>query len=149
MKIFRSISPALVLILLAGCASTPPASEASVQVAMAGFMEALNALDTDRIASYFDDDVTAFVPRAQGERVDGKVALVKIFANYVKVTRATTSRTNLVPEDQRIDLYGDTAVVSFHLRSPDAVGRRTFVFRRRAGQWRIVHFHASSFAVGA
>jgi ketosteroid isomerase-like protein len=114
---------------------------------MLDFMEALNSLDVDRMAAFFADDVTAFVPNAQGERVEGKTALVEIFRKYAEATRKTTARTNLVPEDLEVDAGRDVAVVSFNLRSPDAVGRRTFVFRRQGSQWLISHFHASTFRV--
>lgn len=108
-------------------------------------MEALNALDVEGMAQFFANDITAFVPSAQAERAEGKAVVVEIFRRYVETTRATASRTNLVPEDLRIDVQGGTAVVSFHMRSADAVARRTFVFREQGGRWLISHFHASSF----
>jgi uncharacterized protein (TIGR02246 family) len=114
---------------------------------MEGFMEALNALDVKGMAKFFADDVTAFVPSAQPERAEGKPAVVEIFRRYVETTRATTSRTNLVPEDLLVDVRGRTAVVSFHVRSADAVARRTFVFHEQDGRWLITHFHASSFVI--
>jgi uncharacterized protein (TIGR02246 family) len=112
---------------------------------MEGFMEALNGLDVEGMAKFFADDITAFVPTAQPERAEGKPAVVAIFRRYVETTRATTPRTNLVPEDLMIDVQGDAAVVSFHMRSDAAVARRTFVFHEQDGRWLIVHFHASSF----
>ena len=108
-------------------------------------MEALNGLDVEGMARFFAEDITAFVPAAQPERAEGKAAVVAIFRRYVETTRATTSRTNLVPEDLLIDVQGETAVVSFHMRNADAVARRTFIFREQDGGWLIVHFHASSF----
>jgi ketosteroid isomerase-like protein len=143
-------SALLLLILLAtACASapaaTPAASEASVREAMNGFMAALNALDTDRMATFFADDVTAFVPLAQAERVESKPALVEIFRKYVEKTRQTTSSTQLVPEDVKVETSGDLALVSFNIRSEGSVLCRTFIFRRQGGRWLIVHFHASNF----
>ncbi len=108
-------------------------------------MEALNALDVEGMAKFFADDVTAFVPSAQAERAVSKPAVVEIFRRYVETTRATTSHTNLVPEDLHINVVGEAAVVSFHVRSVDAVARRTFVFHAEDGRWLIPHFHASSF----
>lgn len=132
----------------AACVSTRPTDDAPVRAAMSGFMAALNSLDSDRMATYFADDVTAFVPLAQGERVDGKAALVEIFRRYSETTRKTTARTNIVPEDLKVERHGDLAIVTFNVRSPDQVLRRTFVFRHDSRGWLITHFHASNFRLG-
>lgn len=125
-------------------AAVPPATPDSVRGTLDGFLSALNALDVDRIASYFADDVTAFVPSAQAARVEGKPALVEIFRAYCETTRQTTPRTNIVPEDLAVDLAGSTAVVTFQVRLSESVARRTFVFQHRQGRWLISHFHASN-----
>ena len=128
-----------------GCASVPRAETDSVRTTLDGFLSALNALDVNRIASYFADDVTAFVPLAQGPRVEGKPALVEIFRTYCETTRKTTPSTNIVPEKLTLDLNGSIAIVTFEFPSPASVARRTFVFRYRQGRWLISHFHASNF----
>lgn len=142
----KSLSILLAALLPLACATTPPTgNDTPVRAAMDGFMEALNALDADHMATYFTDDITAFVPLAQGERVNGKAAVVEIFRRYCETTKKTTARTNIVPEDLAIDRNGDAAIVTFNVRSPDSVQRRTFVFRRGGGKWLISHFHASIF----
>jgi len=134
----------LLIAILASCATTTTSTD-TPRAAMSGFMDALNTLDTDRMATYFADDITAFVPVAQGERADGKAAVVEIFRKYVEATKKTISRTNIVPEDLRVDQYGDVAIVTFNVRNPAAISRRTFVFHRERGKWLITHFHASNF----
>jgi hypothetical protein len=99
---------------------------------MMDFMEALNSLDAERMAAFFADGITAFVPNAQAERVDGKPAVVEIFRRYAETTRKTMARTNLVPEDLVVDADRNVAIVTFNVRNPEAVARRTFVFRFRA-----------------
>ncbi len=111
---------------------------------MEGFISALNALDTDRIAAYLAPDVTVFVPTVQPGRVSGKAAVVEIFRDYVNATRKTVARTAIVPEDSLIEFGGDVAVVSFTVKSSGSVARRTFVFRRSGDTWLISHFHASN-----
>lgn len=96
---------------------------------------------------HFAEDVTAFVPTAQPDRVDGKPAVVGIFRRYVKTTRQTTARTDLVPEDLAVDVDGGTGIATFNIRKGETVSRRTFIFRNRGGRWLIVHFHASNFTV--
>ena len=143
MRRWIPIKLGVLLLLLTACASTRPAPEASARAAMLDFMEALNSLDVDRMGAFFAEDVTAFVPSAQAERVEGKAALVEIFQRYAEATRKTAARTNLVPEDLEVEAGREMAVASFNLRSPDGTGRRTFVLRREGSRWRIVHFHAS------
>jgi ketosteroid isomerase-like protein len=111
---------------------------------MDGFMGALNALDIDRINACFTDDVTAFVPTVKADRVSGKAAVAEIFGAYVDATKKTAPRTNIIPEDTLVEVSGDIAVVTFNVRNPASVARRTFVFRREGGAWRISHFHASN-----
>jgi ketosteroid isomerase-like protein len=128
----------LLLVPALACAS---ARDAGVRTAMAGFMDALNDLDADRIATHFADDATAFFPVVKAERLDGKAAIVAVFRDYVA---ANTKKTNIVPEDLHVTQSGDIAIVTFNVHNPSAVSRRTFVWRRDAGTWRIVHMHASN-----
>jgi len=116
--------------------------DAEVRAAMSGFMDALNALDADRMASLFADDVTAFFPLTKAERVNGKTAVMDVFRSYVA---ATPHPTNIVPEDLQVFSAGDLAVVTFNVHNPSAVSRRTFVFQRVGGRWLITHLHASNF----
>jgi len=51
----------------------------------------------------------------------------------------------LEPEDVRIEqLAADVALVTFHLVDQRRVRRRTLVFKRMEGAWKIVHIHASN-----
>ena len=141
------------LVLIAGCTTTitpvsnPAAAATSdreaVRAAMMGFLDALNALDADRMSSYFADDVTSFVPLAQADRVNGKEALSGIFQRYVARMKPTTARLNIVPEDIEIIVSGDLGVVSFNVREAAVTRRRTAVFERKNGAWLMRHLHAS------
>ncbi len=136
-----------VVLMTGACASAPApvANVGAVREAMNGFMDALNALDVDRMAAYFADDITAFVPTAQAERIDGKPAVIEIFRRFVETTRKTTSRLELVPEDLEVDADDNTGIVTFNIRSAGSVLRRTFIFRHQGDRWLIIHFHASNF----
>ena len=125
------------LLLLAGCASvrTPDPRDA-----MRAWMEALNSLDEARIVGAFAEDATAFFPVVKAERLDGKAAIAEVFHQYV----AGSKKTNIVPEDLRVQQHGDVAIVTFNVHNPSAVSRRTFVWRWDAGAWKIVHMHASN-----
>lgn len=126
----------------AGARSGNP--DAGPLAAMMRFVDALNARDLERMTAAFADDVTAFVPTAQADRVDGKVALSQIFTEFVAASPAA-SATPVIPEDLVIRAGRDMAVVSFNVRDSASrrVNRRSFSFRRDGTRWLIVHFHAS------
>ena len=124
-------------LLFASCAT---ARTDDAERAMRGWLDALNALDEARIVGAFAEDATAFFPVVKAERVDGKDAIAAIFHDYV----AGSKKTNIVPEDLRVQQSGDVAIVTFNVHNPSAVSRRTFVWRRDARGWRIVHMHASN-----
>jgi uncharacterized protein (TIGR02246 family) len=138
--------------LAAACSTTAPSlsragDEAAVRAAMNGFMDALNALDVERMSAFFADDITSFVPLAQADRVEGREAVTRIFRNFVAKTKPTTPRLNIVPEEMEVLVSGDLGVVSFNVRekSPAVTRRRTFVFVRHGDRWLIRHAHASDF----
>ena len=146
----------IIVFLTAACSTTTtPVStsgdEAAVRAAMNGFMDALNALDADRMADYFADDITGFVPLAQADRVEGREAMSRIFRNFAARTKPTTLRLNIIPEDVEVFVSGDIGVASFNVRekSPDVTRRRTFVFVRHGDRWLIRHAHASDFFAAA
>jgi ketosteroid isomerase-like protein len=128
----------LLLLFVAGCAS---ARTPDVRESMRAWMDALNALDEARIVGAFAEDATAFFPVVKAERVDGKAAIAAVFHQYVA---GSTKKTNIVPEDLRVDERGEVAIVTFNVHNPSAVSRRTFVWRWDGGAWKIVHMHASN-----
>jgi len=132
-------------LLLSSAARAQDPRRGDVRGAMAGFMRALNALDVDSMSLYFADDVTAFVPVVQAERVEGKEALVKIFRAFVEHTRPAVARLRLVPEDLEVVEEPTLAMVSFNVRDqgPVLVRRRTFLWQLIEGRWQIRHMHAS------
>ena len=123
--------------------------EAQVRAAMAAFLDALNALDVQRMDVAFADDVTAFVPTAQAGEAVGRAAVTGIFRSFAEQTRKTTSRLGLVPESERVIASPSLGVVTFqtHGAAPAVTRRRTFVFRHVGDRWLISHFHASDIKV--
>jgi ketosteroid isomerase-like protein len=135
----------LALLLLTGCATaTHPNDEADVRAAMMNFMSALNDLDAARISASFAEDATAFFPVAQPQRAQGRAEIDAVFLRYFEGQQG--KKTNIVPQDMKIETGGDLALVSFQIPG-GSTARRTFVFRRTAGRWLITHMHASNFRV--
>ncbi len=110
------------------------------------FLVALNNLDLVAIDSMFTDSVSAFVPTVQGHAVQGRTAMREIFVGYAaRFPDGPPPAT--VPQKVVVSSSDSLGVVSFVV--PDLergiVRRRTFVFRRGDGGWRISHYHASDF----
>lgn len=126
------------LFALACASGTPPGT---AEDAMRAWMSALNALDEAQVVGAFADDATAFFPVARADRADGRAAIAAVFHEYFK---GNTKPTRIVPEDLSVQQDGDVAVITFNVRNPAATSRRTFVWRRTTGGWRIVHMHASN-----
>jgi len=153
--------------VLAGCgaASAPPAAgpeprpaqaeaadSASAHRAAAGFLAAFDSLQWEPFRAYFAEDVTMFFPFPQvPARADGREAVEGVFRRFFDAQRAARTEAGrplvqgIAPRDLRVQMAGaGVAVVTFHLGA-EPPSRRTLVFRRTAGgEWKVVHWHASS-----
>lgn len=128
----------------------PQAADAPVRAAVAEFVAALNAFDRERLARAFADDATIFFPGAPLPmvRVEGKAQALGHFGRLFDRLRARGIRQgNVAPLGLAVQLYGDTAIATFHFAASQEVSRRTLVFRRIAGRWLIVHLHGSALRV--
>ena len=136
-----TVSPAL-------AADTPQAAAAqTADQAVTAFLDAFDAVDTDRFNAYFADDATMFFPNGPvpQTRVEGKAAIAAAFAPlFSRARERGVTSLGLRPLDVQVQNLGDFAVASFHLRGNGNIGRRSLVLRREAAGWRIVHFHASA-----
>lgn len=126
--------------------SQPPAADAPVRAAVAEFVNALNALDAERFGRTLADDVTVFFPGPPfpAARAQGRAAVQGAFTQLFNALRQRGTRSaSLQPAGLAVQLYGDTAIATFHLLGQQEVGRRTLVLRRIGGRWLIVHMHGS------
>jgi ketosteroid isomerase-like protein len=124
-----------------------------------GFIEAMTNADLDALMKLFDDQATVFMPSAEiPQRLEGRAAIRSAFGalfDQLRKSAAGPPYLSLSPRDLESKVYGNTAIVTFHLGAlpsstapqPSRFSRRTFVVMRRNGQWRIVHLHASNMAV--
>lgn len=137
---------------LAAQAATPatpaaqPAADAPVRAVVAEFINALNTFDAVRLGRTFTGDVTAFFPGPPfpAARIQGRANVQGAFAQlFAALRQRGTASASLSPRGLEVQLYGDTAIATFHLMGAQEVGRRTLVLRRAEGRWLIVHVHAS------
>lgn len=131
-------------------ASSP---EAEVQATLARFVTAFDNLDWDTFRLSFDDQATVFYPRAFPERANGRDEFEKTFKivfEQIRNGRSAPPFMAIRPLNMKIQMFGDTAIVTFHL--DDRVGflnRRTIVLHKTGAGWKIVHLHASEVAVSS
>lgn len=159
---------AVLLAVLAGCSAaggpgaTPSSTStawlapstsdsASAHRAAVGFLGAFDSLQFEPFRAYLAEEVTMFFPFPQlPARVDGRALVAERFSQFMTAVREARTRAGqplvqgLDPRDLRVQMAGpDVAVVSFHLGA-DSRSRRSIVFRRDGGAWRVIHWHASS-----
>ncbi|MCL6699605.1 nuclear transport factor 2 family protein [Sphingomonas sp. NSE70-1] len=128
-------------------AAAPPQTK-TPELTTAAFLEAFSAMDQARFDEFFAPDVTMFFPGGGSNprtRVEGREAVLSTFHDFFKMLKEQgTTSLDIAPQDQRVQIIGDVAVVSFGLDWGDAVGRRSIVLRKIGEEWRIAHFHAST-----
>jgi ketosteroid isomerase-like protein len=112
------------------------------------FVTAFNNFDWPTFRASFTDDATIFYPFwDQARRIRGRqefeAAWLKIFPEFAD--KNNTKKLQISPKDIHIQMYGNTAILSFHLGDGvTALSRRTLVMLKQSGSWKIAHLHASS-----
>lgn len=123
-------------------------ANADIEQVMKAFLVPFSNQVVADFIDYFADDAVAFFPSVQfaAMRVEGKADIRRTFESVFKPGRPLPpgGRPLIQPQDLKIQQFGDTAIVTFHLGSDTTLGRRTFVLRRLDSRWRIVHLHAST-----
>jgi ketosteroid isomerase-like protein len=119
-----------------------------VRRTLTAFLTAFDNLDWEAFRNCFADDATVYFPSRRANRATGRAEIETTFRQVFERIRATKNAPpylNLEPADLNIQVFRDTAVATFHLYDlPNTIGRRTAVFEKRAGEWKIVHLHASN-----
>ncbi|MDG2090137.1 MAG: nuclear transport factor 2 family protein [Gammaproteobacteria bacterium] len=149
--IFFSIS-------LIACSTTRQSNndQQDVLTALTIFVQAFENGDLELMEASFAEDATGF-PRAI---MSNELSFPIQISDYLRVQGIDPQMRQLVamwhasdeeppymlldPLDLVIQLYGDAALATFHLIDGDALSRRSFVLAKRAGDWKIVHLHASN-----
>jgi ketosteroid isomerase-like protein len=135
------------LLLALALAAAPLPHPSTPDAAAIEFLDAFRSMDQVRFDRFFAPDVTMFFPDGPfpESRVEGREAVLTAFHEFFALARKRgRTALNIAPIDQRIQLYGEVAVVSFGLENDEALGRRSIIFRKIGNDWRIAHFHASS-----
>jgi ketosteroid isomerase-like protein len=100
------------------------------------FPAAFSRFDLAAMIVHFAPHATMFPPTAHaGERLCSRAAIRECFAAIIAGVRARGATAfALHPQERETQAFGDTVLVTFHLRT-DQLNRRTFVLRRDADRW--------------
>jgi len=125
--------------------------ESELRVALAGFIRAFDDLDWDHFRLTFLDDATVFYPREMPRRATGRAEFETGFRRVfeqIRAGRTTPPYMDIRPRSLKVQVLGDTAIVTFHLDDRRGfVNRRTMLWKRTERGWKIAHLHASEVAV--
>jgi hypothetical protein len=132
-------------------AETSTAGAAGVRQVVDAFVECLNTADIDAFSALLAPDATVFFPLAPiNGLLDGKAEVVKVFTIFfdsVHHDGGGPRYMELKPEGLKIQLYGATAVATFHFTGKAMYSRRTLVLHREGEKWMIVHMHGSGLPI--
>jgi ketosteroid isomerase-like protein len=125
--------------------TTMPKTDDSPVAAVDAFLAAFSRLDLDGMMAFFAADATMFAPIEYArEWLPAPAAIREQFAAVIAGVRAQGATTiPLHPQDTHVRVFGEVALVTFHLRG-DHLSRRTLMLRRGGERWEIVHLHASN-----
>jgi len=122
---------------------------AAVRRAAEHFLRVFEDLDWERFRATWASEPTVFFPFGDTpERITGRAAVEARWRRFFDDTRAQTPGPpylRLEPRDLRVDQYGVAALVTFTLggASVGSVGRRSLLFVKENGEWKLAHLHAS------
>jgi len=112
------------------------------------FLRVFDNLEWEPFDAAWSTSRSVFFPfRDTPERVEGAdvAARFRRFFDEVRATRPGPPYLRLQPYGLRAEVRGDAGLVTFTLgRRPGDVGRRTLLFVRESGQWKLAHMHAST-----
>ena len=138
--------------------SEAAASEADVRETVAAFLDAFERGDIEAMEAAFAEDAVTFprvvmsgagqpgIDPADYRRVRGIDPQMRALVDAFRAGDAPPPYLQLEPRDLLIQLFGDVAVVTFHLEG-SRLARRTFVLAKTGSAWKIVHLHASNVSV--
>jgi uncharacterized protein (TIGR02246 family) len=115
-----------------------------VRATLDRFFRAVESRAPDRIAPFFEEDAQMFSPLGTyPARLDGRGAIMEQFKAISEALKQMPTPIRIDPQEMIVREFGDIALVTFHLKLPGPLHRRSFILRKRDGGWRIAHIHAS------
>ena len=133
------------------------ATEDEVLKALEVFIAAFEDGDIETMEASFSPNAVTFPRAIMANEYDGDIDVSKYrrvrgidpqmreLIDSLKKSGRERPYLNIEPADLEIQMFGDAALVTFHLAGNDErLGRRTFVLALIEDAWKIVHLHASN-----
>lgn len=112
------------------------------------FLRVFDNMEWEPFRAAWSSTPSTFFPfRDTPERVDGAAVANRflVFFDEIKATREGPPYLRLNSQHFRAEVIGTSGLVTFTLgRPPGNIGRRTLLFVREGGQWKLAHLHASN-----
>lgn len=145
----HSIKPVyFVLIFFASfTVSAQHTDSVTVRKSVDNFVQAFNALSWEPFRNSFTHDATIFFP--DWEHASRRTGINEIENTWLQLfpefkDKANTLKLNIDPKDILIQVFGNSAIVTFHLGNGEKyIARRTLIMVNENNTWKIAHLHAS------
>ncbi len=140
---------AAVLVALCACATAAPPRPAEIETTLRTFLHHFENLEWEPFIASFTDDACVFHPTARTPQAFcGAADVAAKWREVFDDTRRDAQGPpymHLDPQHLRIVVLGpDAALATFELVNDKRHARRSVVFVRRDGAWKILHVHASN-----
>jgi uncharacterized protein (TIGR02246 family) len=143
----RTLVVLTMLLVLVGPSLALAGSKEDVGAATQAWVDGMNSHNAERVVALYDSEAVLWGTRSSTLR--DTPATVR---DYFKVLQTVPSSYKVVLGEQRIRIYGDTALnTGTYTFSEDRDGkpitrpaRFSFVYRNRDGRWLIVDHHSSA-----
>jgi ketosteroid isomerase-like protein len=117
-----------------------------IEAKMKTFVDDFNNLNWEGFHASFDDDITAFLDSDTLTLVKGRKGVEQVFKSLFDDVRQHAPGPpylHIIPENMLVQVNDHSAVVTFHMTRKNGISRRTFVWTKAKGVWRIVHINGS------
>ena len=150
MKFFRALAASFLLLAL-------PAVERTLTIAQSNPEKELLDIEDKMTTAYVTKNIDAYLkfmdPALSAFHASNPYRLDErqIFQDALTMFYKNTDPSGLYKLQPRVQLYGDTAIVTYHFletggEGPRAYayeGKQTDVFTKKQGKWVLVHYHSS------
>ena len=144
------------LLLCTGCSTSgeplpyidSSATNEDVTTASENFLTAFDNMDWDPFIATWSTSSTVFFPASEVPGlVVGRADVERHFKDLfdeIRTSMPGPPYLNLQPEQLTVQQFSDSAVVTFMLGKGARPARRTLVFVKEGGKWKLAHLHASN-----